>query len=227
MGWYLAVVCNISWDSNFFRSWLSKFHHFILLSAQVLQKCWWPMQYLNLPLRRLVKKLQLWRLSQLHWDRYKSSCITTSVYIHRPSGEECQNFDTDCYLTTYNLTVTLFRPVSCVFHTLITAFNGKLILFTEQMLIYFLCAFFCQLPTIIADNAGYDSADLVAKLRAAHTEGKKTYGLGKDFVFHNLSDCEEYDLIYYIGLARTATEQTEVKFIYVIEDQRCLHLYLI
>lgn len=35
-----------------------------------------------------------------------------------------------------------------------------------------------QLPTIIADNAGYDSADLVAKLRAAHTEGKKTYGLG-------------------------------------------------
>lgn len=39
-----------------------------------------------------------------------------------------------------------------------------------------------QLPTIIADNAGYDSADLVAKLRAAHTEGKKTYGLGKYFV---------------------------------------------
>ena len=36
-----------------------------------------------------------------------------------------------------------------------------------------------QLPTIIADNAGYDSADLVAKLRAAHTEGKKTYGLGR------------------------------------------------
>lgn len=34
-----------------------------------------------------------------------------------------------------------------------------------------------QLPTVIADNAGYDSADLVAKLRAAHTEGKKTYGL--------------------------------------------------
>ena len=68
---------------------------------------------------------------------------------------------------------------------LITAFNGKLILFTEQMLIYFLCAFFCQLPTIIADNAGYDSADLVAKLRAAHTEGKKTYGLGKDFVWRH------------------------------------------
>ncbi|XP_050394168.2 T-complex protein 1 subunit beta [Patella vulgata] len=33
------------------------------------------------------------------------------------------------------------------------------------------------LPTCIADNAGYDSADLVAQLRAAHTEGKHTYGL--------------------------------------------------
>ncbi|KAM9312644.1 T-complex protein 1 subunit beta [Gastrophryne carolinensis] len=34
-----------------------------------------------------------------------------------------------------------------------------------------------MLPTIIADNAGYDSADLVSQLRAAHSEGKSTYGL--------------------------------------------------
>ena len=34
-----------------------------------------------------------------------------------------------------------------------------------------------QLPTILADNAGYDSADLVAQLRAAHAEGRKTAGL--------------------------------------------------
>ncbi|XP_061570073.1 T-complex protein 1 subunit beta [Cololabis saira] len=34
-----------------------------------------------------------------------------------------------------------------------------------------------MLPTIIADNAGYDSADLVAQLRAAHQEDKTTYGL--------------------------------------------------
>ncbi|XP_064627390.1 T-complex protein 1 subunit beta-like [Lineus longissimus] len=33
------------------------------------------------------------------------------------------------------------------------------------------------LPTIIADNAGYDSADLVAQLRAVHTAGEKTMGL--------------------------------------------------
>ncbi|KAM4039878.1 T-complex protein 1 subunit beta [Anomaloglossus baeobatrachus] len=34
-----------------------------------------------------------------------------------------------------------------------------------------------MLPTIIADNAGYDSADLVSQLRAAHSEGKSKYGL--------------------------------------------------
>ncbi|TKS90437.1 T-complex protein 1 subunit beta [Collichthys lucidus] len=33
------------------------------------------------------------------------------------------------------------------------------------------------LPTTIADNAGYDSADLVAQLRAAHQENKTTCGL--------------------------------------------------
>ena len=37
----------------------------------------------------------------------------------------------------------------------------------------------CQLPTIIADNGGYDSADLVAQIRAAHNEGKSTCGLSK------------------------------------------------
>ncbi|CED84791.1 t-complex protein beta subunit (tcp-1-beta) [Phaffia rhodozyma] len=34
-----------------------------------------------------------------------------------------------------------------------------------------------QLPTILADNAGYDSADLVSKLRAAHYEGRSDAGL--------------------------------------------------
>ncbi len=36
-----------------------------------------------------------------------------------------------------------------------------------------------MIPTILADNAGYDSSDLVAKLRAAHYEGKSDAGLGK------------------------------------------------
>ncbi|KAJ2957388.1 hypothetical protein NQZ79_g6907 [Umbelopsis isabellina] len=34
-----------------------------------------------------------------------------------------------------------------------------------------------QMPTILADNAGYDSSELVAQLRAAHTEGRNTAGL--------------------------------------------------
>lgn len=35
------------------------------------------------------------------------------------------------------------------------------------------------LPTILADNAGFDSADLVAQLRAAHYEGRANFGLSK------------------------------------------------
>jgi T-complex protein 1 subunit beta len=34
-----------------------------------------------------------------------------------------------------------------------------------------------QLPTIIADNAGYDSVQLVSELRALHATGKHSYGL--------------------------------------------------
>merc|ERR1739838_646526 len=37
-----------------------------------------------------------------------------------------------------------------------------------------------MIPTIIADNAGYDSAQLVSELKAAHAEGKTTWGLNMD-----------------------------------------------
>jgi T-complex protein 1 subunit beta len=36
-----------------------------------------------------------------------------------------------------------------------------------------------MIPTILADNAGFDSADLVSKLKAAHYEGRADAGLGK------------------------------------------------
>ncbi|XP_050959184.1 T-complex protein 1 subunit beta-like [Labeo rohita] len=36
---------------------------------------------------------------------------------------------------------------------------------------------FVFLPTIIADNAGYDSAELVSQLRATHQDNKSTFGL--------------------------------------------------
>ena len=47
------------------------------------------------------------------------------------------------------------------------------------------------LPTCIADNAGYDSAQLVSELRAAHAQGQHTMGLSKRsdnflfFLFHS------------------------------------------
>lgn len=34
-----------------------------------------------------------------------------------------------------------------------------------------------QIPVTLADNAGFDSADLVGKLRAAHARGEATAGL--------------------------------------------------
>jgi len=34
-----------------------------------------------------------------------------------------------------------------------------------------------QMPTIVADNGGYDAAELVSQLRAAHASGKQTWGL--------------------------------------------------
>ena len=36
-----------------------------------------------------------------------------------------------------------------------------------------------QIPIILADNAGYDSSDLVSKLRAAHYGGQADAGLGQ------------------------------------------------
>jgi T-complex protein 1 subunit beta len=34
-----------------------------------------------------------------------------------------------------------------------------------------------QLPTIVADNGGYDAAELVTELQAAHAAGKSSFGL--------------------------------------------------
>lgn len=36
-----------------------------------------------------------------------------------------------------------------------------------------------RLPAIIADNGGYDSAELVSQLRAAHATGNSDMGLGR------------------------------------------------
>jgi len=50
-----------------------------------------------------------------------------------------------------------------------------------------------QLPTIVADNAGLDSAELVAQLRAAHHEGKTTAGI--DIVTGAVGDMRELGIV--------------------------------
>ncbi|CAG8599965.1 13161_t:CDS:10, partial [Dentiscutata heterogama] len=69
-----------------------------------------------------------------------------------------------------------------------------------------------QIPTILADNAGYDSADLVARLRAAHYEGKSTYGL--DMANNTIGDMREIGITESYKLKRqvllSASEAAEM-----------------
>ncbi|EFP82626.1 T-complex protein 1 subunit beta [Puccinia graminis f. sp. tritici CRL 75-36-700-3] len=69
-----------------------------------------------------------------------------------------------------------------------------------------------QLPTILADNAGYDSSDLVAQLRAAHYAGQSTMGLdmqeGKIGSMEDLGVYESYKLKRQVVLS--ASEAAEM-----------------
>ena len=52
-----------------------------------------------------------------------------------------------------------------------------------------------QIPIILADNAGYDSSDLVTRLRAAHFGGQADAGLGPSFVLFYMS-CVLFSLLF-------------------------------
>jgi T-complex protein 1 subunit beta len=69
-----------------------------------------------------------------------------------------------------------------------------------------------QMPTILADNGGYDSSDLVAKLRAAHYEGKNEAGLNMDIgavaSMRDLGVTESYKLKRQVVVS--ASEASEV-----------------
>ncbi|SCZ97786.1 BZ3500_MvSof-1268-A1-R1_Chr7-3g09587 [Microbotryum saponariae] len=69
-----------------------------------------------------------------------------------------------------------------------------------------------QMPTILADNAGYDSSDLVAKLRAAHYEGRSDAGLDMDRgIVGSMKECgvtESYKLKRQVVLS--ASEAAEM-----------------
>merc|ERR1719498_1524624 len=49
------------------------------------------------------------------------------------------------------------------------------------------------IPCIMADNAGYDSADLLGGLRAAHARGQSSYGL--NFNTATVSDMAELGIM--------------------------------
>ncbi|KAJ1653106.1 T-complex protein 1 subunit beta [Dispira simplex] len=57
-----------------------------------------------------------------------------------------------------------------------------------------------QMPTILADNAGFDSSDLVTRLRAAHYENRTTAGL--DMVNGTIGDMDELGITESFKLKR-------------------------
>jgi hypothetical protein len=56
-----------------------------------------------------------------------------------------------------------------------------------------------QIPTILADNAGYDSSDLVTRLRAAHYGGQADAGLGKCYHLEKLRNSAQLLVILRYG----------------------------
>ncbi|KAI9744074.1 MAG: T-complex protein 1 subunit beta [Claussenomyces sp. TS43310] len=74
-----------------------------------------------------------------------------------------------------------------------------------------------QLPTILADNAGYDSSDLVAKLRTAIYDGMTTNGLDLMTPGGGITDMRELGVIESYKLKKavvsSASEAAEVCFL--------------
>lgn len=68
------------------------------------------------------------------------------------------------------------------------------------------------MPTILADNAGYDSAELVAKLRAKHYEGDNEAGL--DMLKGEIADMRQLGITESYKLKKqvvsSASEATEM-----------------
>ena len=71
-----------------------------------------------------------------------------------------------------------------------------------------------QLPTILADNAGLDSGDLVARLRKAIYDGMTTYGLDLTTPGGGITDMRELGVIESYKLKKavvnSASEAAEV-----------------
>lgn len=81
-----------------------------------------------------------------------------------------------------------------------------------------------QIPTILADNAGYDSSDLVSRLRAAHYDGQRDAGLdmnnGSIASMRKLGVTESYKLKRQVVLS--ASEATEM----ILRSVHCSALFI-
>lgn len=75
-----------------------------------------------------------------------------------------------------------------------------------------------QLPTIIADNGGYDSAQLVSELRAAHAQGKTTLGL--DMINGKVGDMAELGIVepYVLKRAVLSSASEAAEMILRVDD---------
>jgi len=75
-----------------------------------------------------------------------------------------------------------------------------------------------KLPTIIADNAGYDSTDLVAQLRAAHYEGKKTAAL--NMTLGTIGDAVEMGIVesYKVKLQMLMSAHEAAEMVLMIDE---------
>jgi T-complex protein 1 subunit beta len=73
-----------------------------------------------------------------------------------------------------------------------------------------------QLPTILADNAGLDSSDLVTRLRQAVSQGKTRSGLDLMTPGGGIADMQELGVVESYKLKRavvsSASEAAEVRF---------------
>ncbi|KAG6873104.1 T-complex protein 1 subunit beta [Termitomyces sp. Mi166 len=76
-----------------------------------------------------------------------------------------------------------------------------------------------QIPTILADNAGFDSSDLVTKLRAAHYEGQSDAGLdmneGTIGSMRKLGVTESYKLKRQVVLSASEAAEMIIRYVLV------------
>src|SRR5205814_10095115 len=95
----------------------------------------------------------------------------------------------------------------------------------KQLAVYSFAKALQQLPTILADNAGLDSSDLLARLRKAVYEGMTSSGLDLLTPGGGIADMRELGVIESYKLKRavvsSASEATEVRSLHPSHSNIC------